>query len=199
MHTRFLKQFFLLLLSVSLVLTLSACGSGDKEEEKEAVTVHPVSVGETVKKPDGIELTIDAVGTADRILPSAPGWVMIDNAPDLENETYFFISGTMKNLSGDTYSIGAVYSNFLFDGKYNYEGTIRHDTGDMLFFGPIKPLETIPYYIYVSVPDELVGMYASFKIQLGFHNNFKTDMKPSFERFENQYESKRLKVGVLYR
>ena len=187
-----LKKVFLVILSVLLVFSLSACNSREEaKEESEPVQktypLHTIGVGDTIRN-DTVVITIDQVGSADQLLPSDPTGYIYMTQPDKENETYFYATGTIKNISGETVSIGGLYSRLEFDGKYHYDATIRQDIDGDFFFGPIKPLETIRYYVFASVPDEMADSYTTCKIQFAFRDDFKYVINTGFDRYENRYE-----------
>ena len=193
MHYRLVKKLILVVLAFILVLALSACGSKDDpvatttEQKENAITFESVNVGSRIKK-DYIEMSFEQAGTADSILPSNPTELFYSTFPDEENKTYFYVTGTVKNTGANAFMINNIFCNLEFDGKYNYSASIKVDTGNDFYTSNIDPLATEKYYIFASVPDEMISSYSTCKVQFAFHNNMKSDYRADFDRFENRYE-----------
>ena len=75
-----------------------------------------------------------------------------------------------------------------FDGKYNYPGYIAADDGGYDFFGNyVKPFGAVRYYMYTSIPDELMSQYSTCEVKFAFHDNFRPDFSSDFSKYENRF------------
>ena len=130
-----------------------------------------LKLGDTINL-DFVDMTIDGTGTADKLVPTdtSKGYSYI---ADVENEQYYYINGTIKNLSGSNIDVKNIYIQFVFDNKYTYSGQMAACAHTNNFYGEsVKPLGTVEYYIYASVPDELIEQYTQCDIIFGFKNEF---------------------------
>ena len=133
-------------------------------------------------------MTIKKASTSQELKPTDTSSVY-SYMPDKDNETYFYVTGNMKNVGGDSYSVEDMNIQMTFDDKYNYTGYIAADDGGNDFYGDyVKPFGSVKYYMYASVPDELINSYSTCKIQFGFHDNFRHDYKTDFSLYEYCYE-----------
>lgn len=127
-----------------------------------------INIGDTITL-DFVEITIDSTGVADTILPSR----VYSYISDIENEQYFYVKGTIKNLSGETYNVSDIFAQMIFDGKYNYNARLDACAYSNDFFGEnVKPLGTVEFYINASIPDELIDTYTNCSIIFGFPTEF---------------------------
>ncbi|MBO5047539.1 MAG: hypothetical protein J6D19_03910 [Clostridia bacterium] len=139
-------------------------------------------------KTNFIEMSINKVSTAQELKPSDTSGAY-SYYPDEENETYFFLTGNIKNIGTDSYSVEEMNVQFTFDGKYNYQGFIAADDGGHNFYGDrVKPFGTVKYYMYASIPDELIRSYSTCTIKFAFHENCDYDYSTDFSKYEYLYE-----------
>ena len=119
-----------------------------------------------------MEITIDEVNSSDTILPTDTSKGYSYKA-DVEKEKYFYISGTLKNLSGDSYDVEHIFAQMVFDDKYTYSGQMAACAWTSNFYGEyVKPLGSVKFYIFSSIPDELIDTYSQCTVSFGFQNNF---------------------------
>ena len=157
------------------------------EADKPDTQFAKVNFGDTITT-DFTEMTIDTAETAQELLPSDTSGVY-SYIPDQDGETYFYLLGTIKNTAGDSYSVEDMNIVISFDNKYNYTGYIAADDGGNDFYGDyVKPFGSVKYYMYASVPDELINSYTTCTIRFGFHENFQHDYKTDFSVYEYCYE-----------
>lgn len=147
-----------------------------------------IKTGDTIKL-DFVEMSVDTHGVSDTILPtdtsSAYSYIS-----DVENEKYFFIKGTIKNLSGSTYDVEDMVIQMVFDDKYTYNGSLSACAFTNDFFGEnVKPLGKVEYYIHSSVPDELIESYKNCTITFAFKTDF-AGSKYSLDLDECEYKYK---------
>jgi hypothetical protein len=161
--------------------------SNETVEEKSTVEFTTLNFGDTISN-DFIEMTINSASTSQELLPTDTSSVY-SYMSDKDNETYFYIMGNIKNVGGDSYSVEDMNIQFTFDNKYNYTGYIAADDGGNDFYGDhVKPFGTVKYYMYASVPDELINSYSTCKVQFAFHENCEHDYKTDFSLYEYCYE-----------
>ena len=145
-----------------------------------------VNFGDSIKT-DFVEMTIERASIAQELKPTDTSGVY-SYMSDKENETYFYITGSMKNIGGDSYSVEEMNIQMTFDGKYNYSGHIAADDGGNDFYGDtVKPLGSVKYYMYALVPDELIESYSTCVVRFAFHDNFKHDYHSDFNLYEHCY------------
>jgi len=141
---------------------------------KRPVTSKIIHSGDTIEL-DFVEMSIEGISTAKAIYPDKYEKYISHYLEDIEGETYVCIYGNMKNISGETYEIiYNTYASILFDNQYNYEGAMIIDEGDSLSYFSVdfKPLQSAKYYIYASVPDEMLESYTTVNMTFGFKEGF---------------------------
>lgn len=135
---------------------------------------------------DFVEFTVDSASWADVIKPTDTSSVYSYMSAK-DNESYFWLSGTMKNTSGSAYTVDNIVSEVVFDDKYTYTAyLVADDGGNDLYGENVKPLSSVKYYIYVSAPDEIKEIYSSVTVKFGFADNFSRTLK--FEECDYLYE-----------
>ena len=134
-----------------------------------------------------VEFTIEDSLCTEELTPADTSGVysyMADN----EDEKYFCIYGTLKNLSGEEYDIEDIVSEICFNDKYTYTAHLKADDGDGDFYGNyVKPLGSVTFYIYASVPDEVVNIYESCTVKFGFKEGFSGSYYDDFEECDYLY------------
>ncbi len=159
----------------------------NNSSEGKNVEFKTVNFGDTITT-DFLEMTIEKASTSQELKPTDTSSVY-SYMEDQDNETYFYITGNMKNVGGDSYSVEDMNIQMTFDDKYNYSGFIAADDGGYDFYGDyVKPFGSVKYYMYASIPDELISSYSTCKIRFAFHDNFKDDYKTDFSKYEYCYE-----------
>lgn len=139
----------------------------------EELSTHSIKIGDTISL-DFVEMSFDETGVADTILPVDTSGVY-SYIGDKENEKYFYLTGTLKNTSGNAYSADNIYAQMIFDGKYTYSAILAACDGSNDFYGDrVNPLASVKYYIYASIPDELIESYSKCVIIFGFTDDFST-------------------------
>ena len=134
-------------------------------------TVESVVLGDTISL-EFVEISLEEIGISDTILPvdTNRGYSYIS---DNEFEKYYYVTGVLKNLSGDAYSADDIFAEMIFDGKYTYSANLRACAWSNNFYDDyVKPLGTVKYYIYASIPDELIESYSECVLTFGFADNF---------------------------
>lgn len=77
----------------------------------------------------------------------------------------------------------------IFDSKYTYTGSVAADDGGRNFMGyDVKPLSTVKYYIYSSIPDELINSYSTCTIRFAFKENFEHELYADFSLYDYRYQ-----------
>jgi len=161
--------------------------NGEQEEEESKVEFQTVNFGDTITT-DFIEMSIVKASTSQELKPTDTSSVY-SYFSDKDDETYFYITGDIKNIGGDSYSVEDMNIQLTFDDKYNYTGHIAADDGGNDFYGDyVKPFGKVKYYMYASVPDELIKSYSTCTIQFAFHDNCKSDYHSDFSLYEYCYE-----------
>ena len=130
-----------------------------------------VKIADTISL-EFVEMTLESLNISDKILPedTDSGYLYIS---DVENEQYFCIAGTLKNLSGASYDVENIYVEMVFDEKYTYAGQLSACAWTNDFYGSnVKPLGKVKYYLHTSIPDELIDSWATCSVTFGFKENF---------------------------
>lgn len=123
-----------------------------------------VNLGETIAN-DTLEIVIDTASTSQEIKPADTSRVY-SYIGDKDGETYFFLTGNLKNIAGVDYDVDELKLDFCFDEKYNYTGRVIIDVGENDFYNTaVKPLQTVKYYMYASIPDEMIESYSTCTVQ----------------------------------
>lgn len=136
---------------------------------------------------DFLEMTCDSASWTDEIKPTDVSSVY-SYKPDNDGESYFWLSGTMKNISGSAYSVENIVAELVFDDKYTYTASLIADDGGNDFYGYyVDPLSSVKYYIYSSIPDEMKDTYSKCEIRFGFAENFSGSYYDEFEECDYLY------------
>lgn len=155
-------------------------------EQKDGEFVH-LNLGDSVDL-DFVQFTVENASWSDEIKPTDTSSVY-SYMPDNENESYFWISGSMKNVSGESYSVEDMTAEIIFDDKYTYTAFLIADDGGNDFYGDyVKPLSSVKYYIYVSAPDEIKDIYSTASVKFGFQNDFEGSYYDEFDECDYLYE-----------
>ena len=177
MRTRFGKRGLLVMILAVLALALVSCGNKEEPDatEQPGPAVQSVGVGDRITT-DFIDLTIEQAGTVDKIKPSDPdptSLFVISKAPGTD-ETYFCVTGLVKNIGRDAYNLGDIFVKISFDGTYNYSGYVTADTGrDLSDWPELKPLASVRYYFYTPVPNEMIESFSTVTVRFAFNDNLK--------------------------
>lgn len=157
--------------STSEMLTYIQVGLEEAQDAMPKAIAKNMDLGETISL-DFVEMVLEEIGISETITPvdTNRGYSYI---PDTPNEKYFYLTGTLKNLSGNTYNVEDILAQMVFDGTYAYNAKLTACAWTNNFFGEnVKPLGTVKYYIYASIPDELIDNYEECEIKFGFANEF---------------------------
>lgn len=161
--------------------------SNEIKENTNDIEFTTVNYGDTITT-DFVSMIIDSVSSSQVLYPSDTSGVY-SYMPDEEGETYFYLTGNLKNTSGESYDVEDIYATMTFDNRYTYTAYLKADDGGNDFYGNyVKPLKSIKYYIYSSVPDELIESYSTCKIRFAFKNNFMHEYKSDFKIYDYRYE-----------
>lgn len=194
---KLLKKITFGILGISLAVLSSACGNNagktpdainqnnqvDKSEKGDAEFT-TVSWGDTVTT-DFISMSLDSVKTAAPNLESPKGNWYFEGE---DGKTFFYISGSVKNLGSDRYELTGMHVVFTFDDKYNYIGEIK-PLKELYIEDYIDPLETAEYYMYVDVPSEVIDSYSKCTVKFAFNKNLEYDyLEHDFNDYEYCYQ-----------
>mgnify|MGYP002579753408 CR=1 FL=1 len=145
-----------------------------------------LNIGDTITL-DFVEFTVDSTSWSDDIKPTDTSSVY-SYMSDKEDESYFWICGTMKNISGNAYSVENMVSEIVFDDKYTYTAHLAADDGGHNLYGDyVKPLSSVKYYIYVSAPDEIKETYSTVTVKFGFKDSFSGSYYDDFKECNYLY------------
>lgn len=158
----------------------------------ENVSFQNVNLGTQITL-DFLEMTFDTVSYAQELKPTDTSSVYSYYA-DKENEQYFYLSGSIKNIGGAGYSVDNIVSEIVIDNKYTYNAHLIADNGGNDFYGDyVKPFGGVKYYIYASVPDELLNQYSTVTFRFGFKNNFSGSYYDDFDECNYLYQLSAMK------
>ena len=216
-----MKKILVLMLACAVLLTLFACTSdkeleelreenahlkdqieklqaqvnkvsdstSDEEESPISPTFKEVNLGDNCSL-DFAEITFDTAGWSDDIKPTDTSGVY-SYYSDKDGESYFWICGTLKNVSGESYNVDNIHGTVTFENKYTYNVNLIADEGGNDFYGDnVKPLKTVKYYIYASCPDEVKELYNNAVIRFGFKDNFVRETSSDWEEYDNLFTIK---------
>lgn len=172
----------------SQINTVSDSSSDEPEEAQDAGNSGFVKLnfGDSVEL-DFLEMTVDSASWSDELKPTDTSSVYSYMA-DVENETYFWLTGTMKNISGNSYDVEDIVAEIIFDNKYTYNAYLKADDGGNDFYGSnVKPLSSVKYYIYTSAPDEIRDIYSTVTIKFGFKADFSGSYFDEFDECNYLY------------
>ena len=145
-----------------LAATTNAAVTTTAAEETEK----QIRIGETVIVDDVMEVTLDYIFVAEEIILSRTGengmfYYSLNDKPD---EKYLIISARVKNLAVKALEVSpCIRAHSLINNKY--EDTMTVTTGRGLDES-VKSLQTLRFYIYVSLSDELSGIIESVKVDI---------------------------------
>ena len=160
-----------LIIAASDMMTYIEAGCTLVGEAFPKATSSPVALGDTIAL-DFVEMTLEELYVSDTILPTDTD-SSYSYIGDVENEQHFCITGTLKNLSGNSYNVEYIYAEMVFDDKYTYSAQLSACAWTDNFYGEsVKPLGTVKYYIHASIPDELINSWSTCTIMFGFQNDF---------------------------
>lgn len=155
----------------SNMLTYVEAGVNLAAEAMPSNHTESVALGDTISL-NFVEISLEEAGVSDTILPvdTSRGYSYIS---DNELEKYYYVTGVLKNLSGNAYSADDIFAEMVFDGKYTYSAYLIACAWSNSFYDDyVKPLGTVKYYIYASVPDELIESYSECILTFGFADSF---------------------------
>lgn len=139
---------------------------------------------------DFAEMIFDSAGWSDDIKPTDTSGVY-SYYSDEKDESYFWLCGTLKNISGNSYSVENIHAEITFNDKYTYSAKLIADEGGNDFYGDnVKPLKTVKYYIYASCPDEVKELYTNAVVRFGFKDNFVRETSSDWEEYDNLFTIK---------
>lgn len=157
------------------------------ETEEDKLEFESVDYGTSINL-DFLEMTVEGASIAEELYPTDTSGVY-SYMSDKEGEQYFYLTGNMKNIGGKSYSVENMVVQFCLDDKYNYTGWLKADDGGNDFYGDyVKPFGQVKYYIYSSIPDELMNTYSTCKIRFGFQEEFRGSYYDDFDECDYLYE-----------
>lgn len=161
--------------------------STSKAAKENDLQFETVNYGDTIST-DFVEMTIESIQNAEALYPTDTSGVY-SYMSDQDGEKYFYLKGSLKNIGGNAYSSENIVAEICFDDKYNYRAYLKADDGGNDFYGDyVKPFGSIIYYIYASIPDELLDSYSECTIKFGFKENFKGSYYDDFEECDYLYQ-----------
>lgn len=125
---------------------------------------------------DFVEMTVEDCGWSYDMKGGRSVWS--HDLEGSEGQQYYWITGSIKNLSGNNLEFDSlndyVKSEILVNGKYAYSAqTYYLDTsGNISVQASIKPLEFGTYYFAAQCPDEVRDIMEMASITFAFNDNF---------------------------
>lgn len=179
------------LLAIMGLTLLTGCGFnnninlGDYTKNK----INPIETTTTTTKPatkyitanlneqiktDFVEITLDSSSSNKEIKPEKPK-SFYTYRKEQEGKTYFYVKGNIKNISGEQFEYADnMYVKFKFDNNYSYDGSVAADEDGSLsyIYAYLEPLEAETFYMYASIPNELIDSFQNVDVYFGFKKNF---------------------------
>ena len=147
--------------------------SGFAEVKEEAAKSDPVvKLGETIET-DYFSMKLEKQGSDTEIRSGSSQYGTYSYYKSDNGDPFFYIYGNLKNLGGKPVDVRNIYVQFCFDEKYNYKGTVEGVSSDYSnFITDISPLASTDFYMYTSVPQELINSFSTCTVRVGFTKNF---------------------------
>ena len=192
-----MKKIISMLLAFAMCLALCACGGNSSDSttasepgaapeiqtptpvETITPTVEPTpeatevvcNLGDTVST-EYMTLTLDGISFGEtELLSSTDASGRYHYYSSETGNPFFCVTGSFKNTAGIPIDLWDVYVQFCFDGKYNYAGSMDGMVpGD--FMHDISPLVSVDCCFYTEVPQELLDIYKSCELKIGFREDF---------------------------
>lgn len=168
---------------LATVVGLSGCNStpapaktGSVQEQKEETPkrkedeTKPLSIGEVVSVPNGIEFSIDKAEWVDEISPLNPDWhagFTGRTAPD--GEIMFKVTGSLKNLNTtQEYLPARIIASFKINDSLVYPADVARCNTDIQ--GDLQAGATDTLCIYASVPMDVKDSFTKAEVYLTIHD-----------------------------
>lgn len=169
-----------------------AAPSGNAGETAPAAGENAVEMGGAIEN-DYVVLSLESFDSGMEIKSGTSQYGTYTYYTSDNGDPYFYLSGTIKNLGGNPVDVRNIYVQFCFDGKYNYKGSVDGVSEESSrFIHDLNPLSSVNYFMYTSVPQELLDSYSTCTVRIGFTENF--DYKvvdvndlPQFENCDDVY------------
>lgn len=147
--------------------------SGFAEDKEELSKSDPVvKLGETIKT-DYFSMKLEKHGSDTEIRSGSSKYGTYSYYSSDNGDPFFYVYGNLKNLGGKPVDVRNIYVQFCFDGKYNYRGTVEGVSSDYSnFITDVSPLASADFYMYTSVPQELINSFSTCTVRVGFTKNF---------------------------
>lgn len=147
--------------------------SGFAEVKEETAKSDPmVKLGEAIET-DYFSMKLEKQGSDTEIRSGSGQYGTYSYYKSDNGDPFFYIYGNLKNLGGKPVDVRNIYVQFCFDGKYNYKGTVEGVSSDYSnFITDISPLASTDFYMYTSVPQELINSFSTCTVRVGFTKNF---------------------------
>ena len=137
---------------------------------------------------DFVKMTFEKIAVSEAIYPTDTSGVY-SYMSEKDGEQYFYLKGSIQNISGNAYSVENMVGKLVFDDKYTYSCFLIADDGGNDFYGDyVKPLSSVKYYIYSSVPDEIVTTYSTCTFYFGFKDCFSGSYYDSLDECDYLYK-----------
>lgn len=161
------------------------------KEETKGLTFTPITFRKKVSL-ENAEFRLNSIKWNDEIMPPNQNG-FFRYLQDVTGEKYIIIQGTFKNKTNEPRTLSRIPVQFIFDGKYKYEGSLKtldNDGKGFNSFYETKPLKMEKIIIYASVPDDLAKSWKKGVLQFGFHDDLSSSRGDNLEKMENRFELK---------
>ena len=147
--------------------------SGLAEVKEEVTKSDPVvKLGEAIET-DYFSMKLEKQGSDTEIRSGSSQYGTYSYYKSDNGDPFFYIYGNLKNLGGKPVDVRNIYVQFCFDEKYNYKGTVEGVSSDYSnFITDVSPLASTDFYMYTSVPQELINSFSTCTVRVGFTKNF---------------------------
>ena len=151
---------------------LAARPGSDIEVPTEAPVVR-LKLGETLRGANFI-MTLEKAGMSNIIYSSIEeisGWHHYYEPEP--GETFYYLFGSFTNNASGPLDMRHIYAEFIIDDNLHYAGNsagVRQGSSD--FITDLNAAATCKYYIYGSIPSQIVKKANSIVLKLGFTSDF---------------------------
>lgn len=172
--------------------------ANDKTNEDGSSDFQAMKIGDKIKL-DFVDMTLDKLSVAEEIFPADTSG-FYSYYENISGEKYIYLKGKIQNISGNGYSVKDMVSEVVFDNKYTYTCyVIANDGGNDFYSDYVNSMTGVTYYIYASVPDEVISNYSSCTFFFGFEDKFNGSYYDSFSKCPYLYQlsAKKISGGSL--
>ena len=183
------KKILSVLLVCTLLLGLTGCGNSGEEDDvlKESEKTNENVKFENIKldnkvQTNQVELYFEEFYNNSGKLSHGGFNNGQGGITDVENETYIYLYGTVKNLTESAFYPLGIKCEFLINDKYKTDCSAWNDKG------LINPLSTANIIYYASISDELFSEIEKIELKIAVHEDASYNIVDDFSNYKYRYK-----------